>query len=190
MRIIVGISGASGVLMGYRLLQELKRHPNVETYLVMTRGAERTFELETDINPDEVRAMADFCYDERDLAAKISSGSFVTDGMIVMPCSMKSLSAITHAYDANLLVRAADVCLKEGRRVVLVPRETPLGLAHLRNMVLARENGCTIMPPILTFYNQANTLEEQMSHMIGKVLLQFGLETLSFHPWEGADEDD
>ena len=188
-RIVVGISGASGVLMGYRLLQELRRHPEVETHLIMSKGAELTFRLETDVEPDEVREAADRCYDEFDLAAAISSGSYETDGMIVMPCSMKSLSAIANAYDENLLVRAADVCLKEGRRVVLVPREMPMGMSHLRNMVTARENGCTIVPPMLTFYNSANTLEEQVSHVIGKVLRQFGLKTSSFRPWEGVKNE-
>ena len=121
MRLIVGISGASGVIMGYRLLQALKEHPGMETHLVISEGAARNFELETDITLETVTETADYHYDNHNLAAIISSGSFVTDGMIIMPCSMKTLSGVAHGYADSLLTRAADVCLKEGRKVVLVP---------------------------------------------------------------------
>ena len=185
-RIIVGISGASGVLMGYELLKALRTHPEIETHLVLSSGAKLNFQLETDLSLETVCAQADFVYDERDLAALISSGYFVTEGMIVIPCSMKTLAAIAAGYSDNLLVRAADVCLKEGRKVVLVPRETPLSKIHLRNLQTAADAGCAIVPPMLTFYNGADTLRKQMDHVIGKVLLQFHLQSGRFVPCDGA----
>ena len=188
-RIIVGISGASGVLMGYHLLRTLRACGQVETHLVLSDGARRNFELETKLPVEEIYASADRVYDLHDLAACISSGSYVTDGMVVVPCSMKTLAAIATGYSDNLLVRAADVCLKENRRVVLVPRETPFSRVHLRNLLTAAEAGCTILPPMLTFYNGADTLEKQMDHIIGKVLLQFGIQSERFVPWEGTGAD-
>ena len=186
MRLIVGVSGASGVLLGYRMLQALRQQPDCEVHLVMTEGAIENMRLETDLTPDDFSALADYTHSNKNLAATISSGSFVTDGMMVVPCSMKTLSGIANGYAANLLMRAADVCLKEGRRVVLVPREMPLGKIHLRNLQLAAESGCAIVPPMLTFYNHAGTLEEQMQHVIGKVLMQFGIAHQKFVPWQGA----
>ena len=188
-RIIVGISGASGVEMGYRLLQTLKEFPQVETHLVVSHGARCNFQLETALSLEQVYEAADHVYDPKDLAACISSGSYITEGMIVIPCSMKTLAAIATGYSDNLLVRAADVCLKENRRVVLVPRETPLSKIHLRNFLTAAEAGCAIVPPMLTFYNGADTLDKQMDHVIGKVLLQFGLTSHRFVPWKGTDSD-
>ena len=139
MRLIVGISGATGVQIGYRLLEVLSQRGDIEVHLVVSEGAKVIFDRETDVTMQEVEALADVVWDNRNLAAAISSGSFVTDGMIVAPCSMKSLSAIANAYDDDLLVRAADVCAKEGRKVVLVPREMPMNRAHLRNMLQACE---------------------------------------------------
>jgi 4-hydroxy-3-polyprenylbenzoate decarboxylase len=188
MKLIIGISGASGVVMGYRLLQVLQRIEGCETHLVMSEGAIRNFEYETDIDYREVMASADYCHDNNNMAASISSGSFKTDGMIVMPCSMKSLSAIAIGMDINLLIRAADVCLKENRRVVLVPREMPLAHSHIKNLLAASEAGCVIMPPVLTFYNDSQTLEQQMSHVIGKVLMQFDLVLPEFRSWQGAGD--
>ncbi len=185
MRIIVGITGASGVRMGVEMIRALKKHPDIEIHLIITKGAIKTFALETDYDLEEIKAMADFTHSDDNLGANISSGSFLTDGMIVVPCSMKSLSGIANGYAANLLVRAADVCLKEGRKVVLVPREMPLSKVHLRNLNLAADYGCSIVPPMLTFYNGADTLEAQMNHVIGKILMQFGLRHQKFVPWEG-----
>lgn len=139
MRLIVGISGATGVQIGYRLLEVLSQRGDIEVHLVVSEGAKVIFDRETDVTMREVEALADVVWDNRNLAAAISSGSFVTDGMIEAPCSMKSLSAIANAYDDDLLVRAADVCAKEGRKVVLVPREMPMNRAHLRNMLQACE---------------------------------------------------
>ena len=168
MRIIVGVSGASGVEMSLSLLRAL-RNANCETYLVVTEGARLTWSLETDIPIEELYNAADHVYAESDYAAVIASGSFVTDGMIVMPCSMKTLAGIANGFAENLLLRAADVCLKENRRVVLVPREIPLGRVHLRNMLSACELGCAIVPPMLTFYNGADSLQSQIDTVVGKV---------------------
>lgn len=183
-RLIVGISGASGVLLGYELLKTLREQVDAELHLVVSDGAKRNFELETSLKLEGVYALADHVHDDHNLAAVISSGSFVTSGMIVAPCSMKTLSGIANGYSDNLLVRAADVCLKEGRRVVLVPREMPLSRVHLRNLQSASDAGCAIVPPMLTFYNGAETLQGQMVHVIGKVLMQFGIESKQFKPWE------
>lgn len=185
MRIIVGISGATGVVLGYQLIQTLKQITDCEIHLVITDGAKTTFQYEGFDGVQEMIEMADYYYEDSNLGAAISSGSFKTDGMIIIPCSMKSLSGIAHGYAGNLLVRAADVCLKENRKVVLVPREMPLGKIHLRNLSLAADLGCTIIPPMLTFYNRPKTMEEQVNHIIGKVLMQFGLECPKFIPWGG-----
>ena len=150
-RIIVGISGASGVWMGLRLLEILKARPDVETHLVLTDGAEANFRQETETTAEAARELADVTYDADDLGAAIASGTFPTDGMIVVPCSMKTLAGIVTGYSENLLLRAADVTLKEQRPLVLVPRETPLSRIHLRNLLTAAEVGCTIVPPMLSF---------------------------------------
>lgn len=186
MKIIVGVTGASGVEMALPLLRALKT-AGAETHLVVTEGAKLTWGLEAETPIEELYALADCVYNETDRAAVIASGSFVTDGMIVLPCSMKTLAGIVSGFAENLLLRAADVCLKEGRRVVLVPRETPLGKVHLRNLVAAADLGCAIVPPVLTFYGGAKTLEAQVAHIVGKVLLQFGIVPKGFVSWEGAD---
>lgn len=187
MRIIVGISGASGVLMGYRLMEALRAVPDMEIHLIMTDGAALTFGMETTIPLSEIKSLADVVHDNRNLAATISSGSFKTDGMIIMPCSMKTMAGIASGYAENLLLRAADVCLKEGRKVVVVPREMPLNRIHLRNMNTLAEVGCAIVPPMLTFYNHADTLEEQIQHVIGKVLMQFDIDYAPFRPLQGGE---
>lgn len=186
MRIIVGVSGASGVVIGYRLVEVLHGIEGVETHLVVTEAAKRTLELEAACTYEQLCALADVVHDDANMGAAISSGSFATSGMVVAPCSMKTLSGIVHAYDANLFVRSADVCLKEGRKVVLVPREMPLNQAHLRNMLQAAQDGCSVVPPMLTFYNGPQTLQDQVDHVVGKVLMQFGIEHGAFKPWAGA----
>ncbi len=186
-RIIVGISGADGVSLGVRLLSMLRGMEGVETLLIMSRAAERNLEIECRTAPEEVRALANRWYEPEDMAAEVSSGSFWTDGMIVAPCSMKTLAAIAHGYSENLLVRAADVCLKEGRKVVLMPRETPLGIIHIKNMLAAAEAGCAIVPPMLTYYNRPESLDEVADHVLGKVLMQFGLIPPGFRPWGGTE---
>ncbi len=185
MRLIIGISGASGVIMGYELLQALRPMPDIETHLVLTDGAVETFGYETSLDPEEIRAAADITYDIGNLGAAISSGSFRTDGMVILPCSMKTLAGIVSGFSDNLLLRAADVCLKESRRLILVPREMPLSRIHLRNLKEAADCGCTILPPMLTFYGERNTIRQQTDHIIGKILQQFGISYSEFRPWQG-----
>lgn len=185
MKLIVGITGASGVEMGYYLLKAL-RQTQTEIILVVSEGAKLTWELECRKPIGTLYEMADHALDNHDLAACISSGSFVTDGMIVMPCSMKTLAGIVSGYADNLINRAADVCMKEGRKIVLAPREMPFSRVHLRNLKEAADLGCSIVPPMLTFYNAPQTLEDQINHVIGKVLMQFGITYDQFRPWEGS----
>lgn len=185
MRLIIGISGATGVQMGAKLLSVLKNRKDIETHLIISEGAKLTFAQETNIDIGSVRALADYCYEDSDLAACISSGSFKTDGMIVIPCSMKTLSGIAHGYAENLLQRAADVCLKESRKLVLVPREMPLGKIHLKNMLECSDLGCQIIAPMLTFYSDYKTSEEQVDHVIGKILMQFDIGYKPMKSWTG-----
>lgn len=186
-RIVVGVSGATGVQMALYLMRALREYDEVETHLVVSEGARKTWELECREPLENLLSLADVVHDVRNLAASISSGSYVTDGMVVMPCSMKTLSAIACGHADNLIARAADVCLKEGRRVVLVPREMPLGRVHIRNLKIVSEDGCVIVPPMLTFYNGPMAIEDQIWHVVGKVLRQFGLEPRRFHAWEGVE---
>ena len=181
-RLIVGISGASGVIYGVRLLQALKPLP-VETHLVMTRTAEVTLAHETKMKVSDVRRLADVAYPIDDLAAAISSGSFQTIGMIVAPCSMRSLGEIAHGISSNLLTRAADVVLKERRRLVLVARETPLHTIHLRNLVTVSELGAIVAPPMPAFYNKPKTLDDVIDHTVGRLLDLFGLDTGKIKRW-------
>ena len=183
MRIIVGVSGASGVIMAKRLIETIKSETDWEVHLVVSDSAANTWALETDEDISVLYELADVNYEPYDMAAAISSGSFVTGGMIVLPCSMKTLAGIVSGYTDNLLLRAADVCMKEGRKLVICPRETPLGRVHLRNMYEASGLGCTVVPPMLTFYSGAETLDEQINHVVGKILLQFGLVPKSFKQW-------
>jgi 4-hydroxy-3-polyprenylbenzoate decarboxylase len=189
-KIIVGVSGASGSWIALDLMTELRFNSAIETHLVVSSGARRTWELEMGTPIDELLDLADFVYDEHDMAAVISSGSYHTDGMIIAPCSMKTLSAVANGYADNLIARAADVCLKEGRRVVLVPREMPLGRIHLKNMLAAQELGCAIVPPMLTFYNGPISIEDEIAHVIGKALLQLGITPSKFSAWQGASGED
>lgn len=183
MRIIVGVTGATGVEMSYELLLALRR-AGCEVHLIVSRRAQMTWDYESRMPLQRMYDLANFVYQEDELDAVISSGSFVTDGMILMPCSMKTLAGIVAGYAETLILRAADVCLKEGRKVVLVPREMPLGKIHLRNLKEAADCGCAIVPPMLTFYNGAETVREQVRHVVGKVLLQFGIDYDKFVPWK------
>ena len=184
-KLIVGITAADGVQIGIRLLEILREMPEAETHLVLSRAAERTVLLECGASPAQIHALADYAYAPENMAAAIASGSFQTDGMIVAPCSMKTLAGIAHGYADNLLVRAADVCLKERRQVVLLTRETPLSRIHLKNMLAADEAGCMILPPVLTFYNKPADITAQIDHILGKALMPFGLMPDSFRPWLG-----
>ena len=181
-RLVIGISGASGVIYGVRLLKALKPLP-VETHLVMTRTAEVTLAHETDLKVATVRALADVAHGVDDLAAAVSSGSFRTMGMIVAPCSMRSLGEIAVGISTNLLTRAADVVLKERRKLVLLVRETPLHAIHLRNMTTLAEMGAIIAPPVPAFYNRPKTLDDVIDHTVGRVLDLFDLDTGKVKRW-------
>lgn len=181
-RLIVGISGASGVIYGIRLLELLKKLP-IETHLVMTRSAELTLAYETDLKVSEVQALADVVYPVGDMGAALSSGSFRTIGMVVAPCSVRSLGEIASSTTSTLLTRAADVTLKERRRLVLMVRETPLHLGHLRAMLALTEMGAVIAPPVPAFYARPQSLEEMVDHTLGRVLDLFGLDTGTVRRW-------
>ena len=181
-RIVVGLSGASGVIYGVRLLQILRNMP-VEVHLVMSKSAEVTLAYETDMKIAQVKALADHCHAIGDMAAPLSSGSFKTLGMIVAPCSVRSVAEMASGVTTSLLTRAADVILKERRRLVLMVRETPLHLGHLRNMSALTEMGAIIAPPVPAFYNRPKTLEDVIDHNLGRVLDLFGLDTGKVKRW-------
>lgn len=187
-RLIIGISGASGAIYGVRALQILQQVSDVETHLVMSQAARQTLALETDYALRDVQALADVVYDARDIAASISSGSFKTDGMMILPCSMKTLSGIVNSYSDGLLTRAADVVLKERRRLVLCVRETPLHLGHLRMMTTAAELGAIIMPPVPAFYHRPDNVMDIVDQTVNRVLDQFDvtLDKDLFTRWQGA----
>ena len=184
-RLVVGISGASCANLAVMLLETMRQMQGWETHLVLSDGAKRTIEHETDLTCDQVKALATTVYPTDDVGASIASGTFVTAGMVVVPCSMKTLSGISHGYSDNLLLRAADVTLKERRKLVLAVRETPLNLIHLNNMVTLAGMGVVIMPPVLTFYNHPKTVEDLQRHIVGKLLHEFGVEVPCFKRWNG-----
>lgn len=187
-RLIVGISGASGAIYGVRLLQVLRDVAGVETHLVMSQAARQTLSLETDLSLRDVQALADVVHDARDIAASISSGSFKTAGMVILPCSIKTLSGIVNSYTDTLVTRAADVVLKERRPLVLCVRETPLHLGHLRLMTQAAELGAVIMPPVPAFYHRPQTLDDIINQTVNRVLDQFDIDLPEdlFTRWQGA----
>jgi flavin prenyltransferase len=186
-RLIVGLTGSSGVIFGVRLLEVLKPIPDIETHLILSKGAELTLRLETEKSPAEVKALVEVVHNPRNLAASISSGSFPVFGMAVVPCSMKSLAQIALSLGDNLLARAADVTLKERRKLVLVPRETPLHLGHLRHMTAITEMGGVILPPMPAFYHAPKTIMDLVDQTVGKVLDQFEIEHDLFRRW-GFDQ--
>ena len=188
MRLIIGISGASGVIYGIRLLEALREAPEVETHLIVSNGGKVNIALETDWKVRDVEALADIVYSDSDVAATIASGSFRTGGMIVAPCSMKTLGAVVNSYAANLLVRAADVTLKEGRKLVLAPRETPLHAGHLRMMHEAALMGAVVAPPVPGFYAKPASVEDIVNHTVGRLMDLFGLETDLVRRWPGGKE--
>jgi 4-hydroxy-3-polyprenylbenzoate decarboxylase len=184
-RLIVGISGASGTIYGVRLL-ELLRKAEVETHLVMSRSAEMTLAYETDIKPKDVRALASVHYAVTDIGASISSGSFPTIGMIIAPCSIRTMSEIASGVTASLLSRAADVVLKEKRRLVLAIRETPLHVGHLRSMTVLAEIGAVIAPIVPAFYNRPRSVDDIVNHTCGRLLDLFGIDTGIVKRWKGG----
>jgi flavin prenyltransferase len=187
-RLIVGVSGASGSLYAYGALRALRARDDVETHLILSEQARQTIELETEYTAEDFERLADVVHRDTDLAAAVSSGSFKTEGMLVIPCSIKTASAIAHSFNANLLTRAADVCLKERRRLVLVVRETPLHLGHLRILTQLAEIGAIILPPVPGMYSRPKTIEDVIGHTVGKALDQFGIENTLFERWTGKPE--
>jgi 4-hydroxy-3-polyprenylbenzoate decarboxylase len=185
-RLVVGISGASGAILGIRLL-EILRDLGVETHLVITSAAQQTIQSETSWQVEEVMALANYVYEENEIGARIASGSFLCMGMVVMPCSIKSLSAIANSYTDNLLVRAADVTLKEGRPLILAVRETPLHRGHLRLMELAASAGAILFPPIPAFYARPQSVDEMVTQYAGRVLARLGIQNDLYTIWEGLD---
>jgi len=181
-RLVVGISGASGVILGIRLLEYLHQS-EIETHVVISPAARLTISKETDRQVEDVLALATHPYRHSDIGARIASGSFVTMGMVVIPCSIKTLSAIANSYAENLLVRAADVTLKEGRPLVLVVREAPLHYGHLRLMGLASRAGATIFPPAPTFYGRPQSSAEIIDGLVGRILLRLGIENDLYTRW-------
>jgi 4-hydroxy-3-polyprenylbenzoate decarboxylase len=187
-KIIIGISGASGTIYGVRLLEVLQGYPEIETHLVISDIAREIIEHENQRDAAEVLALADIVHPIRNLGAAISSGSFLTEGMIIAPCSIKSLSGIANSYNDNLLVRAADVCLKERRKLIIVLRETPLHLGHLELMTRVTRYGATLLPPMPSFYHNPKTIDDIINQTVGKVLDNFGIEHNLFKRWKSKEE--
>jgi polyprenyl P-hydroxybenzoate/phenylacrylic acid decarboxylase-like protein len=183
-RLIIALSGASGARLGISLLEAMGGFPEWETHLVISGGAEKTITMETDHTVEEVRRLATRVHDHSAIGASIASGTFRTEGMAVIPCSMKTLAGIASGYAENLILRAADVTIKERRRLVLVTRETPLSPIHLKNMLTLAEMGVDIMPPMLSFYHKPEKIEDMTRHIVGKVMGAFGLELENFHRWK------
>ena len=185
MVLVVGITGASGVIYGIRLLEVLSGIRGVETHLVISKAGEANIEYETGWKVKDVEALASFTYDINDVGAQLASGSFKRDGMIVAPCTVKTMSALANSYSENLVARAGDVTLKERRKLVLLVRETPLHIGHIRNMERLAEMGAIIMPPVPAFYHKPKTIQDIIDHTIGKVLDIFDIEHNLFHRWAG-----
>jgi len=185
MVLIIGITGATGALYGIRLLEVLSKIGEVETHLIISKSGEETIRHETAYEPSEVKALANFVYDIDDIGASLASGSCRRDGMIIAPCTIKTMSALAHSYTENLLIRAGDVTLKERKPVVLLVRETPLHLGHLRNMVRLAEMGATIFPPIPSFYNQPKVIDDIINNTVGRILDLFNIEHNLSYRWSG-----
>jgi 4-hydroxy-3-polyprenylbenzoate decarboxylase len=188
-RLIVGISGASGVIYGIRLLQVVQLGGEIETHLVLSAAARATIAQETSWKISEVEALAAAVHNPSDIGASIASGSFLTMGMVIVPCSIKTLSAVATCYSADLMSRAADVCLKEGRPLILCVRETPLHVGHLRLMTQAAESGAIIMPPIPALYGNPSTLDEVIDGTIGRILLRLGIDNELYTQWKGMKSE-
>ncbi len=188
-RLVVALSGASGVSLALVLLEMMQRQDDWETHLVISSGAKRTIELEIPETVEQVRALATKFYSLDDVGASIASGTFKTEGMVVVPCSMKTTAGIANGYSENLLLRAADVTLKERRKLVLVVRESPLSQIHLRNMTMLASMGVVLMPPMMTHYNKPVTIRDMEIHIVGKVLSEFGIELSEFKRWHAPGND-
>jgi flavin prenyltransferase len=183
LKIVVGITGSSGVIYGIKLLYFLNKF-EIETHVVLSKWAEKNIEIETDESITKIKKLATFEYKENDMAASISSGSFKTNGMIIMPCSMKTLASISNGYDDNLISRAASVTIKENRKLVIVPRETPLSQIHLSNMLKLAKIGVIILPAMPGFYHRPKTINDLILHIVGKTLDQFDIQNEVFKRWQ------
>jgi 4-hydroxy-3-polyprenylbenzoate decarboxylase len=186
-RIVLAISGASGAIYGVRLAEVLSAAPELELHLIVSRGAAATIAYETGRRPETLHALADEVYEETDLAAALASGTFVTDGMVIAPCSIRTLSSVANSANDNLITRAADVHLKERRRLVLMVRETPLHIGHLRLMTEATAAGAVILPPVPGFYVRPRTIGDLVDHSVGKALDVLGVEHALFKRWTGPE---
>ncbi|MDB5866940.1 MAG: UbiX family flavin prenyltransferase [Betaproteobacteria bacterium] len=188
-RLIVGITGATGSIYGLRILEALRASGGWETHLVVSEAGMLNAWQEYKLARKDIQTLADVVHNVRDIGASVASGSFITEGMVIAPCSMKSLSGVAHAYSDNLITRAADVVLKERRRLVLLTREAPLNLAHLRNMVAVTEMGGIVFPPVPAFYSGAKTIDDLINHSVGRVLDLFGVEHDSIQRWKGITSE-
>ena len=186
-RVVIGMSGASGAILGIEALRIFRELGGYETHLIVSTGATLTIALETGVTLDEVRALADVVHDNANLGAAVASGSFRTMGMLVVPCSMKTVAGIAHGFSDNLLLRAADVMLKEGRPLVLMPRETPLSIIHLRNLLAAAEAGAAIVPPMVTHYHGPTSIADMNRHLLGKALGRMGIDLPGMRRWGEGD---
>lgn len=186
-RLIVGITGATGAAYGVRLLEMLRGQRGWQSHLVLSEAAALTAWQELGMRRKDIERLADVAYNPRDVGAALASGSFLTEGMVLAPCSMKTLAAVAHAYADDLVSRAADVVLKERRRLVLLPREAPLNLAHLRNMVAVTEMGGIVFPPVPALYARPKTIEDLVAHTVGRVLDLFGIASRNLRRWQGLD---
>jgi len=187
-RIIVGISGASGAIYGIRLLERLKNQKDVETHLILTTSGQKTLYLETGKLPADLQGLADFSYPQGNISSRLASGSFLTDAMVIAPCSIHTMSAIACGISSNLMIRAADVILKERRKLILMIRETPLHLGHLKTMTLLAEMGAIIAPPIPGFYNHPQTVMDIVDHSVDRVLDLIGLPDAQVRRWNGESQ--
>lgn len=190
MVLIVAITGATGVIYGIRLLEVLSSMREVETHLIISEAGEVNIKYETNRSLDEIRSLASFSYDVGDIGARLSSGSFKRDGMIIAPCTIKTMSALANSYTENLIIRAGDVTLKERKKLVLLVRETPLHLGHIRNMERLSEIGAIIMPPVPAFYHRPKTIQDIIDHMVGKTLDIFDIKHNLFERWSGLGTEE
>ncbi|TGE33864.1 UbiX family flavin prenyltransferase [Desulfosporosinus sp. Sb-LF] len=186
MEIVVGVTGATGTIYAMNLLRTLKDTGMVKTHLIMSDWAKENLEIETNDSLEDIESLATVVYENKNLGAKISSGSFITDGMVIVPCSMKTLSSIAHGYDDNLISRTAGVMIKEGRSLILSPRETPLSPIHIENMLKLSRIGVKMVPPMPAFYNHPQSIEDLINHHVMKILDQFGIEYAGVKRWNGG----
>ncbi len=188
-KIVIGMTGASGVIYGIKMLRIFQTREDIETHMIISASGKRNIEIETDLTVEQVFKMADYVYNNTDIGASPASGSFLTEGMVVVPCTIKTLSGIANSYNDNLIVRAADVTLKEKRKLVLMIRETPLHKGHLRLMQIVADNGAHLLPPIPSFYHQPKSIDDIINQTIGKVFDYLGIEHNLFRRWHTRDKE-